>query len=621
MRPLLGLSSALLLAVLSLTACSDDRPSAEDVAGEVADGFASGKLPAEAFAGDSPQPAYDDIVAGLGDTQPTVEDGDVSESGKTAVATLSWRWDLSGHSWEYDTKLQLSDDGRAWHATWAPTTVEPSLEDGEALATSTLLAERGDILGAGGTPLVTERPVVRFGIDKTRVSDRRAALSARDAASALGINAASYVKAVNAAGDQAFVEAIVLRPDDARAVPAAYDSIAGAVRIDSRMPLAPTREFAAAVLGRVGPVTAEMVQQSGGRLHAGDVAGLSGLEERYDEQLAGTPGLVVDAVTEEHSSRPLFRVPPVAGKPLRTTLDLATQMRAERALAPTTAVPAALVAIRPSTGELLAVANGPATDGQNIATYGQYAPGSTFKVISSLALLRTGLGADDTVHCPASTVVDGKEFKNYGDYPSDHLGDITLREAVAYSCNTAFINARTRLSRGALSSAAASLGVGVDHDLGFPAYFGQVPPAASETELAADMIGQGKVLASPMTMATVAASVESGHTVVPYLLPSYQPSASPDVPLEAGEASTLASLMRAVVAEGSGSLLSGLAGDVGAKTGTAEYGEPGPGGALPTHTWMIAFHDDLAVAVFVETGESGSGTAGPLLKAFLTPGG
>ena len=77
--------------------------------------------------------------------------------------------------------------------------------------------------------------------------------------------------------------------------------------------------------------------------------------------------------------------------------------------------------------------------------------------------------------------------------------------------------------------------------------------------------------------------------------------------------------MRAVVTEGSGRLLADVPGQVGAKTGTAEFGEPGPDGSLPTHAWMIGYRDDLAVAVFVERGESGSGTAGPVLAAFLRP--
>ena len=83
--------------------------------------------------------------------------------------------------------------------------------------------------------------------------------------------------------------------------------------------------------------------------------------------------------------------------------------------------------------------------------------------------------------------------------------------------------------------------------------------------------------------------------------------------MTAHEAAELRDLMEAVVTEGSGTILRGLPGVVGAKTGTAEYGSSGK-----THAWMVAFHGDLAVAVFVDTGESGSGTAGPLLLRFLS---
>src|SRR4029079_19610365 len=124
--------------------------------------------------------------------------------------------------------------------------------------------------------------------------------------------------------------------------------------------------------------------------------------------------------------------------------------------------------------------------------------------------------------------------------------------------------------------------------------------------------------ASPLTMATVAASVEKGSVVVPRLLPEHEPAAgdeAPAHPLTGREAGQLRSLMRAVVTEGSGRLLADLPGaPVLAKTGTAEYGQQAP---LRTHAWMIAIHGDLAVAVFVEDGQSGSGTAGPIVEEFL----
>jgi cell division protein FtsI/penicillin-binding protein 2 len=308
------------------------------------------------------------------------------------------------------------------------------------------------------------------------------------------------------------------------------------------------------------------------------------------------------------------------GSPLRLTLDVDLQAKAEQILdqaGDETSPASAIVAIRPSTGAILAAANGPGNRGLNAATFGRYAPGSTFKIVSSLALLRAGMTPEQIVDCSPTIEVDGRSFKNYDDYPSSRLGRVTFRTAVANSCNTAIIGQRDRLGPDDLAQAAAALGVGVDHDLGFPAYFGQVPRPGGETEKAADLIGQGKVLASPLAMATAAASVVAGHAVVPHLLAGTAPSASLAKPLTTAEAAQLRALMRAVVTEGSGRFLADLPGEVGAKTGTAEYGEPDETGQLATHTWMIATRADLAVAVFVETGASGSGTSGPLLEAFL----
>ena len=608
---------ALVALSLTLTSCTSDNSGPEDVADELARALTAGGLPDELFEGaGTAQEDYEALVEGLGSRTPTVSAGEVAEQDGSAQAELEWRWTFDEYSWGYTSTAQLVEGADGWSVEWAPSLVEPSLGDGERLSVSAVAASRGDILGAGGVPLVTERPVVRYGVDKTKVAPRRAADSAARVARLLDVDVRPYVDAVRAAGGEAFVEAIVLRPGDARDVDPSYSDIPGAVALEGEMPLAPTREFAAPILGRVGPVTAELVEESDGRLEAGDVAGLSGLQLRYDEQLGGTTGIEVAAVDEQGARRPLFNDGPVDGQPLRTTLDPRLQGTAERVLAGQQVV-SALVAVRPSDGAVLAAANGPANDGLSAATFGQYAPGSTFKVVTSLALLRSGLTPERTVDCPASVVVDGKRFENYDDYPPSRLGRITLRDAVAHSCNTAFIGARDRLDDGELAAAAESLGLGTDHDLGFPAYFGQVPPPESETEAAADLIGQGQVLASPLTMATVAASVAAGRTVVPHLLEEFAPEADPEVGLVGAEVDALRELMRAVVTEGSGSFLADVPGEVGAKTGTAEYGEPGPDGSLATHAWMVATRGDLAVAVFVETGESGSSTAGPLLEAFL----
>lgn len=619
--------AAVLVGVAS--ACSalggDDTDPAADLAADLAaalSGHSLGEVPLD---DEAQRAAFAELVAPLDEVPVAVDVVDVlevEEEGR-AEATLAWRWDVSdAAAWEYETTAALAQggDGSTWAVAWSPEAFVPDLAEGETVGLRTLTPQRGDIIGDGGEVLVTERPVLRYGLDKTKVEGPQVARSARRIARVLDVDAAAYVERAEAMGAQAFVEALVLREDDALEVLPAFRRVPGALAVRDTLPLAPTREFAAALLGRVGPATAEVVEESGGSIVAGDEVGLSGLQARYDEQLRGSPGTAVVARGADDVLRTLFEVPAADGTDLVTTLSSDLQSRAEVALATlgAGAPAAALVAIRPSDGAILATANGEGAAGADLAATGQYAPGSTFKVVSSLALLRSGLAVDDVVSCPPTTVVDGRSFKNYDDYPSSAIGDIPFVQAIAQSCNTALIANADRLAAGDLSAAAAALGLGVDHDLGFGVYFGQVPPAETETGAAADLIGQGTVLASPFAMATVAASVAAGRTVLPVLLPDHEvQQVAPEVPLTGREAGTLRGLMRAVVTTGSGRFLLDVPGEIGAKTGTAEYGEPNAAGDLPTHAWMIATRGDLAVAVFVETGVSGSQTAGPVLEAFL----
>ncbi|MBM9458740.1 penicillin-binding protein [Nocardioides sp. zg-536] len=575
----------------------------------------------------------DEVLAGMDGLVPTVElaggvrlAGDEDDGGdggdeaeRTAAATLTWSWpDTDEGAWRYDADVSLVRSGQGWAVTWERALLEPGLEPGDVLDAVTQPADRGDITGAGGEVLVTERRVVRIGIDRSKVSAAAAPTSARRLARLADLDADRYATAVKAAGPRAFVEAITYRDGEVPArVEAAISTVPGVAGVVDDVPLAPSRDFAAPILGRVGPVTAEMVEKDPQTYRPGQLAGLSGVQSRYDEQLRGRDGRIVYAVPEDGAEkrRTLYEREPEAGRPLALTLDRNLQALAEKVLS-ATGPASALVAVRPSDGAILAAANDAGTDGRNDATFGRFAPGSTFKIVTALALSRAGLEPSSPVRCTPTITVDGKRFKNYSDYPASALGRITLAEAFAQSCNTALIGERERIGKNDLAEAAASLGLGIDHDLGFPAFFGEVPDAASDTEAAAALIGQGKILASPMAMATVMASVQAGRTVVPRLVDQVDVSVPAAAkPLSDDEAATLRQLTRGVVTEGSGRVLAGVPGGaVRAKTGTAEYAEEG---AIRTHAWMVAARDDLAVAVFVRTGKSGSATAGPLLRGFL----
>ena len=619
--PVLLLVPTALALALALAGCGggNDGPSPQPTADALAQGLSSGDLSKVAFAGSTPaavQKQYSAAVAGLGGVKPEVTVTSVSDDGSSATATLRWTWPL-GSGWTYTSKapLQTSSDGASWQVAWKPDVVEPHLGAGDHLSAVTSEATRADILGPHGVGLVTDRPVLRFGVDRLKVPASQAAESARRLAELVGIDVAPYVKQVTSAGPKAFVQAIVFRQDEVPpAVGSGYTRIKGVDAIHDRVPLGITKEFAAPILGTVGPVTAEMIKDHPGVYAVGDEAGLSGLEARYDEQLRGTPGVIVSAVASGGGGTQLFRTKPVDGTPLHLTLDPRLQLLAERILGGVTPA-SALVAIRPSTGAILAAANGPGTAGYNDATYGRFAPGSTFKTVGSLALLKNGQTPSSPVDCPTSVTVDGKQFTNDSFYPPSANGRITLATALANSCNTAYINERTKLGQHDLVDAAATLGMGVDHDLGFPAYFGNVVPPASEVTKAADMIGQGEILASPMTMATVMASVVAGHTVVPQLITSVDVAKTSPEPLSAPQASALRTMLRGVVLRGTGVGLRDVPGPpVIAKTGTAEFDRDGK---RLTHAWMIAGQGDLAVCVFVDVGQTGAGTAGPLLEQFL----
>ncbi|MEU8295463.1 penicillin-binding transpeptidase domain-containing protein [Streptomyces pseudogriseolus] len=296
--------------------------------------------------------------------------------------------------------------------------------------------------------------------------------------------------------------------------------------------------------------------------------------------------------------------------PLRTTLDARWQSAAEQALRKAGGKNAALVALRVADGQVLAVANSPA-DGFDRAVSGTYAPGSTWKIVTSGALLLKGAVApDDVVDCPRYLTV-GKRFQNVE--TSAHPG-ATFRTAFTESCNTAFIGLRDRLGDGELGEVAKKyFGVGQTWHVGVPSYDGSVPEPRDATEKAASMIGQGRVQANPLIMASVTATAVSGRFHQPSLVATGTEDTTVTEPLPPRVVSRLRSLLRATVTEGTARVLAPLGGEVGGKTGTAEVSEE-----QENNGWMVAHRGGVAVACVVEEGVTGGGSAGPVVYGVLS---
>ncbi len=319
----------------------------------------------------------------------------------------------------------------------------------------------------------------------------------------------------------AFVEVVSLREEAYRQIkPRIYD-LPGTKFISDKIDLAPTREFARALLGTVDPAQADDLAAHPDRYVVGDLVGHGGLQGRYDERLRGGTGLtvVVERPAEDGKLEPtgteLFRREPQPGQPLKTTLDVAVQNAADGALRAESRR-SALVALRISDGAVLAAANGPGPAGENLAFTAQVPPGSTFKMVSALGLLDRGaVTLDGPVDCPKTFTVDGRSFKNSDNF---ELGSVPFRTDFAKSCNTAFAALAPKLGGDGLAAAGRSLGLEGQWDLGTDAFTGKVSTGGSPAEQAAASFGQGTTLVSPLAMAGATAAVARGRFEQPKLL-------------------------------------------------------------------------------------------------------
>lgn len=326
---------------------------------------------------------------------------------------------------------------------------------------------------------------------------------------------------------------------------------------------------------------------------------------------AGTPGLAVQIEDPTGAAVPGSQatVTPAKAGEVATTIS----PRAERAAltAVSEANNSAVVVLQPSTGHILAIANN--AQFNDYALTAEVAPGSTMKIITSTALINDGLTSENSpVECPATYTVQGVVYVN--DQGESEPAGTPFSYDFAKSCNNAFSAWWTQLNGQLASTARTYYGLDQPWNIGLPgestAYF-NAPADASGSELAEESFGEGQLTSSPLAMASVAATVDSGQFQQPVLV-SGTPTVSAS-PLPTSTDEQLKDMMRDVVTEGTAAGI-GLGPDVYAKTGTADVqGQDEP------NSWMVAFapDQDIAVAALVVNAGYGAQVAGPEVKAFF----
>lgn len=415
----------------------------------------------------------------------------------------------------------------------------------------------------------------------------------------------------------------------------------------------PQGPLAAHLLGYVGRDRGDAVAgDEKFNFFAPELRGRAGIEHYYDSFLRGVSGerkLLVDA--RGFAIRTWTVVEPKRGPDLRLTLDVDIQREADRQLS---GLKGACAVIDPRNGDVLALASAPGFDPNefvpvlgrelyerytsdpnkpllNRACGGAYAPGSTFKPVVALAALSLGVPADIRYNCTG--VFELGPMKLHCASRWGH-GSLDLRHALMKSCNPYFCNLGFDVGTNAVCRAAEAFGLGSKTGLDFGVDMsGTVPDAEWKTrmygekwyqgDLAQMSIGQGMLLVSPLQMALLAGAIGTGYRVTPHLKAGIVSERTP-LPFAPEHLQVVREGMRMVVAGDGESRGTGWRGGdgvavpVSGKTGTAEIGR---GAARRKNTWFIAYAPSdaprVAVALVVENGESGGGTAAPKVAEIL----
>ena len=435
----------------------------------------------------------------------------------------------------------------------------------------------------------------------------------------------------------------------------------------------PHDDVAAHLFGYLGEINdKELERMKGfGAYAAGDIIGKQGLEEFYDRLLFGSKGFEIFRVDAAGRIQELLQTePPAPGWDLVLTIDLPTQLAAEKALQ---GKRGAIVAIDPNTGGILAIVSRPAflpekfigginkNDWNELrddpghpleyrAVRGQYPPGSTFKLLTAIAALEERITTEgEKVFCPGHYRLGRRTFRCW---KAGGHGAVKLHDAIVMSCDTYFYEISRRLGIQKIAEYARRFGFGAltGLDMGGEKP-GLVPDPAwklrtnrgpwQEGETIIVGIGQGSILATPLQMARFYAAIANGGWLVPshvrhdfastYRPASVEPAPHPvSSPLDVSPW-VLESMQRALVSTvndpgGTGGHSRFRQILVAGKTGTSQVVQQKERGEeladhLKDHAWFVAYAPaekaTIAVAVLVEHGGGGGSVAAPIARMVL----
>ncbi|GAA3767490.1 penicillin-binding protein 2 [Terriglobus aquaticus] len=464
-----------------------------------------------------------------------------------------------------------------------------------------------------------------------------------------------------------------ISPDEQAFIEAHRNELPELELLEEQRRLYPRHGFAAHLIGYVGEISEQDLNNPKYAFYEpGDVVGKSGVEQAYDSLLRGEDGSR-DLIVNSHG-REIGKLGEELAKPgqdLRLTIDLDLQTAAEKAMEGKNG---ALVAIDPHTGEVLAMVSRPVFDPNQFAvrltrTYwnsiltdpehpllnkaiqAQVAPGSTFKIIMSVAGLEQGIAQTQHVVCSG-----GAEFYGHYYHCDAHHGNVSIDNAIPQSCDVFYYVLAQRLGIDTIARYATAFGLGQKTGIDLPEEAAGTMPSSQwkmknfhqqwfAGETISVGIGQGAIAATPLQMVRALSGIASGgalkrpHIVFPQEIPEDQRSAfaesfpgsgDKNVPIQSAVWQTVTEGMSAVTTYGTAASvhLDGI--DFAGKTGTAQVmshdasARNGGGKKTQPNSWFVGIsprrNPDIAVAVLWENGNWGwhaGSVAAQVINAFV----
>jgi hypothetical protein len=578
-RVTLTLSGLTVLATVvgSVSACTPRPNGPAPVAEQFFATLAKGDTASAADLTDRPQDARAAINEAWSGLQATRLDAQITGSRYTEdTGSVNYRvtWQLpKKRTWTYDGVLQMIRDEGNWEVRWTANGLHPKLGEHQTFSLRSDSPRRASVNERGGTDVLVPANLYRYRLNAVEAG-KDLMSTARVIVDTLrpfdgGLDPQRLAE--QASSSNGPMDLVTLLPADHDKVAPVLDALPGVV-VTPQADLLPTdNTFAPTIVNQVKQaVIDELDGESGWRVVS-----------------VNQNGADVDVLNE---------VAPQPAPSVSITLDRSVQNAAQHAVN-AQGRKAMMVVIRPSTGDILAVAQNAAADADGpAATTGLYPPGSTFKIITAGAAIDRDMATPNTLlGCPGELDIANRTVPNYNKFD---LGTVPMAKAFANSCNTTFAELASRMPPTALTVAASQYGIGPDYTIdGLTTVTGSVPPTVNITERTEDGFGQGRVLVSPFGMALAAATVAAGKTPTPRLITGSETVETGDHPtISPAMLDGLREMMRLVVTNGTAKDIAGF-GDVRGKTGEAEF-------AGGSHAWFTGYRGDLAFAALIVGGGS-----------------